>query len=96
MKYLPIMSELFSSDSVIFLLIGMAVAFAIALVIKSDKKRKVGMVASIIAYALCEVVSNIPASFLVAIIALFVGTIAIGCFIGFGVAFVVSKIKNKR
>ena len=54
------------------------------------------MVASIIAYALCEVVSNIPASFLVAIIALFVGTIAIGCFIGFGVAFVVSKIKNKR
>lgn len=54
------------------------------------------MVASIIAYALCEVVSNIPAPFLVDIIALFVGTVAIGGFIGFLVAFVVSKIKNKK
>ena len=43
MKYLPIMSELFSSDSVIFLLIGMAIAFAIGLVLKSDKKRNVGI-----------------------------------------------------
>ena len=96
MKYLPIMSELFSSDSIIFLLIGMAVAIAIGLILKSDKKRKAGMVASIIAYALCEVVSNIPAPFLVDIIALFVGTVAIGGFIGFLVAFVVSKIKNKK
>ena len=72
MKYLPIMSELFSSDSVIFL------------------------VACIIAYVFCEVVSNIPAPFLVSIIALFVGTVAIGGFIGFLVALVVSKIKNKK
>ena len=96
MKYLPIMSELFSSDSVIFLLIGMAVAFAIGLILKSDKKRKVGMIVSIITYALCEVISNIPAPILVDIIALFVGTVAIGGFIGFLVAFVVSKIKNKK
>ena len=96
MKYLPIMSELFSSDSVIFLLIGMTIVFAIGLVLKSDKKRIVGMVACIIAYVFCEVVSNIPAPFLVSIIALFVGTVAIGGFIGFLVALVVSKIKNKK
>ena len=38
----------------------------------------------------------IPAPFLVSIIALFVGTVAIGGFIGFLVALVVSKIKNKK
>lgn len=96
MKYLPIMSELFSSDSIFFLLIGVAVAFAVGLILKSDKKRTVGMVVSIIVYALCEVVSNIPAPFLVEIIALLVGTIAIGSFIGFLVALAVSKIKNKK
>lgn len=96
MKYLPILDELFSSDSIIFLLIGLAIAFAISFKIKSDKKRKVGMVASLITYAVCEIVSNIPAPFLVSIIALFVGTIAIGGFLGFLVSFVVIKIKNKE
>ena len=96
MKYMPIMSELFSSDSVIFLLIGLAVAFVIGIVLKSNKKRKIGMITSIVTYAVCEVISNIPAPFLVSIIALFVGTIALGGFIGFLVAFVVSKIKEKK
>ena len=96
MKYLPIMSELFSSDSINFLLIGLVVAFAIGLILKSNKQRIIGMVASIIVYALCEVLSNVPASFLVEIISLFIGTISLGCFIGFLIALVVSKIKRNK
>ena len=72
------MDELFSSDSIIFLLIGLVTALVIGLVLKSNKKRKVGIVMSIITYALCEVISNIPAPFLITIIALLVGTLALG------------------
>lgn len=78
------------------MLIGLAIAFVIGLVLKSDKKRKGGMIASVITYVVCEVVSNVPAPFLVSIIALFVGTIAVGGFIGFLLAFVVSKIKERK
>lgn len=94
MKYLPIMDELFSSDSIIFLLIGLVVAFIIGLKLKAAKRITVGLVASLIVYALCEVVSNIPATFLIDILALFIGTVAIGCSIGFLIALIVSKIKK--
>ena len=40
--------------------------------------------------------STFFASIIISIIALFVGTVAIGGFIGFLVALVVSKIKNKK
>ena len=96
MRYLPILDELFASDSVIFLLIGLVIAIVIGSALKSDKRRMGGGIASIIIYAVCEVVSNIPAPFLVSMIALFIGTIAIGSFIGFWVTFVVSKIRGKR
>lgn len=96
MKYLPIMDELFSSDSIIFLLIGLVIALIVGLRLKPTKKITVGMIASIIVYAICEAVSNIHTSFLFEIIALFVGTIAIGCFIGFLLALVVSKIKKTK
>ncbi len=94
MKYLPILEELFSSDSIIFLLIGLVIAFGIGLGLKSVKKIAIGMIASIIIYALCELISNIIATFLVAIITLFIGTVAIGCFIGFLIALIVLKIRG--
>lgn len=95
MKYLPIMDELFSSDSVIFLLIGLVAAFAIGLRLKADKKRIVGITASIVVYGLCEVICNRPTSFFMDIISLFVGTIALGCFVGFLVTWAVCKVKRK-
>lgn len=95
MKYLPIMGELFSSDSIIFLLIGLIVALIIGLRLKPIKKITIGMVVSIIVYVLCEAFSNIRTTFLFEIIALFIGTVAIGCFIGFLIALIVSKIKKK-
>ena len=94
MKYLPIMSELFSSDSSIFLLIGLAAAIIISLILKilkSDKKIKICMIISGIAYVLGEIISNIPTSFLIQMITLFIGTIALGCFLGFSVAFLIYK-----
>ena len=93
MKYLPILSELFSSDSVIFLVIGLVVAFALGIAIKAPKKTGIGMVASVIVYALCEALSNVPA-YLVAIITVYIGTIAIGCFVGFLISFLVLKTRK--
>ena len=61
MKYLPILDELFSSDSIIFLLIGLVIAFVIGFGLKSVKKIAIGIIASIIVYALCELISNIIA-----------------------------------
>lgn len=96
MKYLPIMDELFASDSIIFLLIGLVVSAIIGIILKSDKKLIVGIISSIFVYALCELISNIPSTFLFEIIALFIGTISIGSFLGFLIALIVSKIKKKK
>lgn len=96
MKYLPILDELFSSNSIIFLPIGVIIAVAIGLMLKSYKKITFGMIISIVVYALCEVFLNISESFLSEFIALFIGTIGIGGFIGFLIASVVLKIKKRN
>ena len=93
MKYLPILSELFSSDSVIFLVAGLVVAFALGMALKALKKTGIGMMASVIVYALCEALSNVPA-YLVAIITVYIGTIAIGCFVGFLISYLVLKTRK--
>ena len=51
------------------------------------------MVVSVIVYALCETLTNVPA-YLIAIITVYVGTFAIACFIGFLIALLV--LKNKK
>ena len=91
----PIMNELFSSDSSIFLLVGLAIAFVIGLRIKTDKTRTIGMIASIVVYALCELFANIR-TYVIALIALYVGSVAIGCFIGLLFALIVSNIKKHK
>lgn len=93
MKYLPILSELFSSDSIIFLVVGLVVAFALGMALKALRKTGIGMMASVIVYALCEALSNVPA-YLVAIITVYIGTIAIGCFGGFLISYLVLKTRK--
>ena len=93
MKYLPILSELFSSDSVIFLVAGLVVAFALGMALKALKKTGIGMMASVIVYALCDALSNVPA-YLVEIITVYIGTIAIGCFVGFLISYLVLKTRK--
>ena len=95
MKYLPILGELFSSDSAIFMLIGLVIATIIGIKMKNTRKNIIGVAICLATYVICEIVSNIIGmNYLVEIIALFVGTIAIGGFIGFLIGLIVSKVRK--
>jgi len=95
MKYLPILGELYSSDSVIFMLIGLVITTIVGIKMKNIRKNTIGMAVCLVAYVVCEIVSNIIGmNYLVEIIALFVGTIAIGGFIGFFIGLIVSKVRK--
>ena len=95
MKYLPILGELFSSDSAIFMLIGLAITTIIGIKMKNTRKNTIGLAICLITYVVCEIVSQVVGmNYLVEIIALFVGTIAIGGFIGFLVGLIVSKVRK--
>ncbi len=93
MNHLPILQELFESDTVIFFLIGLAVA-AIAGILMKKKRMILPIALSILVYVICEAVSNIHTNYLVEMILLFVGTIALGAFIGSIVALVVQKVRK--
>lgn len=95
MKYLPILGELFSSDSAIFMLIGLVIATIIGTKMKNTRKNTIGLAICLITYVVCETLSQVVGmNYLVEIIALFVGTIAIGGFIGFLIGFIVSKVRK--
>ena len=96
MRYLHIMDELFASDTIIFLLIGLFVACMTGTKIKSTKRCLVGMIASFVIYVLCEAVSNIHITWMFAFFALFIGTIALGCCVGFLIIAIAIKIKNSK
>ena len=97
MKYLPILQELFESDTIIFLVMGVMSA---AMVCRQSgrlaglKKCITGMLASILIYAICELASNIHTNFLSEIVLLFIGTFAIGCGIGFLACIFIGLLKN--
>ena len=75
MKYLLILGELFSSDSAIFMLIGLVIATIIGIKMKNTRKNIIGVAICLVTYVICEIVSNIIGmNYLVQIIALFVGT----------------------
>ena len=94
MRYLPIMGELLSSDSFIFMLIGLVASTIIGIVMKSTKKNIIGLVICFSIYVISELISNMRSSYLLEIILLFVGTIAIGGIIGFLIGLIKSKIRK--
>jgi ABC-type transport system involved in cytochrome c biogenesis permease component len=94
MKYLPILQELFTSDTVKFLIVGIVIAVAIGLFLKKQKYFVISLIASIIIYAVCELISNIHTNFLVEIILVFVGTAALGCVIGFLVSLLIRMLRS--
>ena len=94
MKYLPIIGELLDSDSFIFMLIGLVVATIIGIVMKSTRKNISGLGICFVIYFISEIISNIRSSYLLEIILLFVGTLAIGGIIGFLIGLIVSKIRK--
>ncbi|MCQ2550674.1 MAG: hypothetical protein MJ146_00570 [Clostridia bacterium] len=92
MKYLPILGELLSSDSVIFMVIGVAIAAVISM--KKNRKSIIGMGICLAIYAACEVASQMAMNYLLELIALVIGTMAIGGFVTFLIGSIVSKIRN--
>lgn len=94
MRYLPIMGELFSSDSFIFMLIGLFISAFIGITMKSTKKNMIGLGICFSIYAVSEIISNIRSSYLLELILLFAGTLAIGGVIGFLIGLFISKIRD--
>ena len=79
MKYLPILDELFSSDSAVFMLIGLVIATIIAIKMKNTRKNTIGVAICLVTYVVCEMVCGIllpyvGMNYFVVFIALFVGT----------------------
>ncbi|MDE7267819.1 MAG: hypothetical protein K2N89_10185 [Lachnospiraceae bacterium] len=95
MKYLPIFQELFESDSIIFMLIGLVLAAFIGIKMNNIKKIIIGLVSIFTLYVVCEVASNIHTSFMIELILLFAGTIAIGGILGFLISIVVVKVRKR-
>ena len=94
MKYLPILEELFSSDSIIFGIIGLVMACIISVKMKGTRNNMVGVIGSIFVYAVCEAVSNVRTNFMVELLLLFIGTTAIGSFMGFLIGTIWTKVRR--
>lgn len=91
MGYLPILDELLSSDSILFLLAGLAIGLLAGAKWKGAKKNGIGAAASFALYAVCEALSNIKANSLAELALLFLGTAALGSFAGFFINLAASK-----
>jgi ABC-type transport system involved in cytochrome c biogenesis permease component len=96
MKYLSIFQELFSSDTVIFLMIGIVIAVIIGLSLKKQKNLMFALIISVVIYAICELIENIHTNFMIEIILVFVGTVALGCFIGFLISLLAQKLRRDK
>lgn len=96
MKYLPIFQECFESDSVIFLIMGAVFALGLSRVVKSEKKQALGVLISIVVYAVCEITASECAGYMIQLASLFVGTAAIGCTLGLSVVLLIFIFKKKR
>jgi uncharacterized membrane protein YraQ (UPF0718 family) len=96
MKYIPILQELFESDTVIFLIVGIFIAAIMGLFIKKQKNLKVALITSVVVYAICELLSNIHTNFMIEIILVFVGTVALGCCIVFLVSILIGMLRRGK
>ena len=94
MRYLPILGELFASDTIIFLVIGFVIFAFAGIRMRSLKRNLKGVGVCFAIYAVCEVLSNIRTNNLLELILLFAGTIALGGIPGFFVGIVVSGIRK--
>ena len=71
MKYLPILQELFESDTIVFWIIGLVIAVFIGLRLNSKKQCLTAAVISIAVYAVCEAVSNIRSNYMTELTAVY-------------------------
>lgn len=73
MRYLPILEELCSSDSVLFMVVGIIVALVISVKFCDTKRNLIGLIGSFVVYAICEVLTNFYTNYMLEIALLFVG-----------------------
>ena len=95
MKYFPIFQELFESDSIVFMLIGFISALCIGIKMNDIRRTVIGLASSFVLYVICELASNLHTNYMIELILLFIGTIAIGGIIGFLISTIVAKIKKR-
>lgn len=96
MKYLPILQELFESDTLWFFLIGAAISAVFMLRRLNRKSSGRGIIVSAAVYALCELIANAPGSYAVEFIALIVGSAALGALAVSLVLLIFCFIKKRR
>ena len=96
MRFLPILQELFESDTIIFLLIGIVFSVIIGLRLKKQRKYIVGSIMAAVVYGICELMSNFHTNFMLEIILLFIGTVAVGWCIGFIICFLFRKFATRK
>lgn len=95
MRYLPILDELFHSNSFWLLLLGLAVSLAAGARIKRARSFGIAAMCSAAVYLLCEVLSNLRTNFLLEILLVFIGTAAIGSALGFLTRLIAAMISSK-
>ena len=96
MRYLPILDELFDSDMYFLLIGGFLIALGIGLFIKDTRKELYCLIGSLVVYVGCEVgCAFIVKSYGPAFLLLFLGTFALGAFLGFLIGLIITKIRNR-
>lgn len=95
MRFLPVFQELFQSDSIIIMLVGLIFTVLIGIKMNDTKKNLICLVSSFVLYVVCELVSNIHTNFMSELIFLFAGTLAIGGVIGFLISTLVVKVRKR-
>ena len=94
MRWFSILDELFASDTIILMIIGVIVAISFGIKMKEPRKLLIGLAVSALIYACCELLSNFHTTYMLELILLFVGTVSIGSAIGFLIASIVAKVKQ--
>ena len=94
MRYLPILDELFSSDSYLFGLIGLAAALLLGIRMKKAGNSLTGLLICLAVYAACEAVSYFGTGYLTELAAMIVGTAAVGGIAGFLICFIISAVRK--
>lgn len=94
MKYLPILQELFESDTLLFLILGILLAIVVGLRLREGKRLVPAIVISAAGYGVCEIASHIHTNFMLELILVFAGTVLLGGCIGFLACLVINRFRR--
>lgn len=95
MSHFPILQEMFESDSVYFMVIGLILGRIIGMKLKTPKRDLIAALISAAVYAVCEVLANHSISYMLAFVLLGVGTAAIGGCVALLLSALIEKIRHK-